>query len=746
MYKSIIKNSIKSALALLLCAVFIFPLGAQQAYGNSDASANKIVSSWREKIGDELWAEMETKTDTDIIPIWLWLVDTVDHEAINDELRVEKGMDPAIYENSDRFKAEKLPVIISNIQSKTAGPVATNARTTLSMDDAIVRSAVSEMMDEYNLARRAIVKREYKAMNSAFVNKYVNTKSRKIISFSNYTPYIIIEATKQEILAYAKLSEVEDIALFISEELIPCSDESLHQINADENTGTKSNRYNNGTGYKGEDVTVGILEFGGGFFDTSNPQLESIAGNQAKILHRTVNDGEAFVNDYDYNNQAAGDIADHATWVTSIIVGQAIEGNDGNVYEGVAPKAKVYQTKIQLTNNVTTALNDLAQIGCNVINISASMGRDDGYSTWDRAIDRFIINTGIIVVVAAGNIDGENSNRYIPNMAKSVNAITVGNAQKKPDTTVSDSHPFISQKGSSYLDETYLPNKPDLVAPGTSIGVVKRDLNVKFVTGTSFSAPIITGIIAQMMEADPTLKGNGSSKKVKSMLLSATEYSKIESDRDNTAAYIIDDSFVSNYMREVSGAGLVNAAIAVNVARGQNTATSEFLFTSNTSVNSNITSLSAGEKIRLVLTFYRYTETFPTVLGQIDDLKLSLLKSSQNTIVATSDSNKNNVEIIEFTVPKGQGGVYKYKIDVNNLFSSQVYAYVTWLKWRPGDVNGDGITNSLDSSIVLQYGSNLTSLTPEQQFVADVNKDGVVNSLDSSIILQYDANYDVTLL
>ncbi|MBE6677246.1 MAG: hypothetical protein E7597_00415 [Ruminococcaceae bacterium] len=127
----------------------------------------------------------------------------------------------------------------------------------------------------------------------------------------------------------------------------------------------------------------------------------------------------------------------------------------------------------------------------------------------------------------------------------------------------------------------------------------------------------------------------------------------------------------------------------------------------------------------------------------MDDLDIYLIKSTYEQ-VKVSSSRKNNVEIIEYTVPKGESGLYRYEVDVYNLYSGPVHAYVTWLKWRPGDVNGDGITNSLDASIILQYTPNSTS-TPEQLFVADVNKDGVVNSLDASAILQYDSNFDIVL-
>ncbi len=65
-----------------------------------------------------------------------------------------------------------------------------------------------------------------------------------------------------------------------------------------------------------------------------------------------------------------------------------------------------------------------------------------------------------------------------------------------------------------------------------------------------------------------------------------------------------------------------------------------------------------------------------------------------------------------------------------------------WNKRRPGDVNGDGATTSLDASWINQYAAEMLTLTPEQLKLADVNMDCVVNSLDAAQILQYNSLID----
>lgn len=56
-----------------------------------------------------------------------------------------------------------------------------------------------------------------------------------------------------------------------------------------------------------------------------------------------------------------------------------------------------------------------------------------------------------------------------------------------------------------------------------------------------------------------------------------------------------------------------------------------------------------------------------------------------------------------------------------------------------GEVNGDGIVNSLDAAQVLKHDAQLITLAGEGLAAADINGDGVVNSLDAAQILKFDA-------
>jgi ABC-type sugar transport system substrate-binding protein len=82
-------------------------------------------------------------------------------------------------------------------------------------------------------------------------------------------------------------------------------------------------------------------------------------------------------------------------------------------------------------------------------------------------------------------------------------------------------------------------------------------------------------------------------------------------------------------------------------------------------------------------------------------------------------------------------------VDAANAANGVITLYAVW---QPtvvyGDVNGDGVVEPGDASLILQYYANLiTSFTgPYGTAAADVNNDGVIEPGDASLILQYYAN------
>ncbi len=56
-----------------------------------------------------------------------------------------------------------------------------------------------------------------------------------------------------------------------------------------------------------------------------------------------------------------------------------------------------------------------------------------------------------------------------------------------------------------------------------------------------------------------------------------------------------------------------------------------------------------------------------------------------------------------------------------------------------GDINGDGLANSLDSILIKAYRNEVTNLSGSEKAAADINNDGKVNVSDSKLLLYHRA-------
>ncbi|MEP7092905.1 MAG: S8 family peptidase, partial [Flavobacterium sp.] len=102
-------------------------------------------------------------------------------------------------------------------------------------------------------------------------------------------------------------------------------------------------------------------------------------------------------------------------------------------------------------------------------------------------------NKGIIVVASAGN-EGNQTEKHIGGPADAVSVITVG------AVTAAKVRSSFSSIGPSYDGRI----KPDVMAQGTAAVVSDTSGNIVTVNGTSFSCPIMAGMIACLWQAFPT--------------------------------------------------------------------------------------------------------------------------------------------------------------------------------------------------------------------------------------------------
>lgn len=188
--------------------------------------------------------------------------------------------------------------------------------------------------------------------------------------------------------------------------------------------------------------------------------------------------------DFEDDDADATDCLGHGTHVAGII---------GGATYGVAKGVNEVALRVLdcegwgSESNVIAALDWVVAhppAGRSVVNLS--LGGDA-----DRLIDQAVARTvaaGIPVVVAAGNNDG-NACGFSPSRAAP--AITVA------ATDSSDRRAWFSNFGSCV----------DLFAPGVDIRSAWESTDTATVlqSGTSMAAPHVTGIVARMLQADPTL-------------------------------------------------------------------------------------------------------------------------------------------------------------------------------------------------------------------------------------------------
>jgi len=294
------------------------------------------------------------------------------------------------------------------------------------------------------------------------------------------------------------------------------------------------------------DLISDIMVNGYGFYidKVINGSFSADYTNCSKIIA-----GYNFIN----NNNNPMDDNKHGTHVTGII------SSDDSYSRGIANGTKIMVAKVldasgsgsdsDVISGIEWCLNNSAQV------ISMSLGGDNYNGTCDddllaKAVNN-ATNKGAVVVVAAGN-----SGKYgLSTPACASKAVAVG-ATDKNNSVVG-----FSSKGSEL----------DLLAPGLDINstypVMYRSW--KQMSGTSMAAPHVSGVIALMLEANPTLSVfdirrilNETSDPVNKCYECTWIWDSVNK------RWACNDVYGTEIpcTRNVTGAGIVNAFAAVNSA------------------------------------------------------------------------------------------------------------------------------------------------------------------------------------
>lgn len=197
----------------------------------------------------------------------------------------------------------------------------------------------------------------------------------------------------------------------------------------------------------------------------------------------------------DYTGEGTDDLHGHGTHVAGIVA------STDSAYRGVAYDANLFNVKVLNKDGSGYGSDVIKGIEWSVDNgaeiISMSLGAEidpcDGTDAISQAVDK-AVSKGIVVVVAAGNSGPNVGTITSPGCSKK--GITVGAVDDN------DNVPSWSSRGPT--DDGRV--KPDLVAPGVGITSTWKDNSFKSLSGTSMSTPHVSGIVALLLETDPSLK------------------------------------------------------------------------------------------------------------------------------------------------------------------------------------------------------------------------------------------------
>lgn len=164
------------------------------------------------------------------------------------------------------------------------------------------------------------------------------------------------------------------------------------------------------------------------------------------------------------------------------------------------------------------------------------------------------------------------------------------------------------------------------------------DLEGEEPTGTSYAAPVVTGIVAQMMEEHSAKIGNPQA--VKAKIMNTASPSLVSNANNGTES--------NPYLRDLSGAGMVNAVKAMSGTAYKyawNHSALELNYITQFTV-----SLSAGQKIRATLAFTnKNTDVIIQNGTQYYDMNLRLVDAATGAVLSAAEESRNNVEIVEYT-------------------------------------------------------------------------------------------------
>ncbi|WP_270521746.1 S8 family peptidase [Sellimonas intestinalis] len=218
-----------------------------------------------------------------------------------------------------------------------------------------------------------------------------------------------------------------------------------------------------------------------------------------------------------YGKKRMYDDNSHGTHVAGIIAGSG--GLSSGLYAGIAPASQIVAVKVLdqkgegkirfLIEGIKAILRNRDKWQIRIVNISIGTlphQGDEEEMELMRWVDR-LWDEGLVVVTAAGNFGPRSGTVTIPGISKKV--ITVGASD---DGNQKGRYGKVGTNYSGRGPTSECVCKPDLVAPGSYIrscngfSQKKNQKAYSVKSGTSMSAPVVSGAVALLLSKYPDMK------------------------------------------------------------------------------------------------------------------------------------------------------------------------------------------------------------------------------------------------
>ncbi|MBR2346730.1 MAG: S8/S53 family peptidase [Clostridia bacterium] len=331
--------------------------------------------------------------------------------------------------------------------------------------------ADDDKIDEALYQHRANVKEHYLQHNQQLVDKMsLNECNYTVSFFAPYVEVIFDDVYEYEIYESSLVGKAEANEDIIASICSFITTQGTDDATQNSETSTVNYPFSEAiedigaadSEFTGDGIKVGVIEEG-------RP-------------HSTVNLKEGL---YTF---LGNNVTDHSTKVTSIIGGNS----------GIAED--VYLYCMPLESGLLSACNTLINTyGVHIINMSCGIDPLGYYSKYDDYIDSVVSNSCCTFVKSSGTEGEYDYYSRVTSPGCALNAITVGAIDYDKNIS-SSSYWEIVEIGNEFL------LKPDIVAPGGKISGIEN-IEGTF-GGTSAATPMVTGVIALLMEEFPSLRVN----------------------------------------------------------------------------------------------------------------------------------------------------------------------------------------------------------------------------------------------